>query len=294
MIYGPDDKPIDIANFVRATLKTSIFTAQPREHLYHYTTIKGVIGICKSRTIWATDLLYMNDPSEYVYASKIIDEVTKAYAATHPGFERYEPAWPNPLDLGLRVYAACFCEEKDLLSQWRGYARQGTGYAIEFSWAKLYNRSKLNGFGRVEYGEYTQKEILNQILTSLEGDVSFEHRDQDRIFREIAAGLANALLTVRAFLKSETFREEKEWRIIEFTGMSGSSQHGLKELYRPSNNLLVPYCELPLGNSDELPITKIVIGPGVPREAAESLRRFLDNTGLNSVAIEESSIRLRI
>ena len=291
MIYGPDDKPLDVANFVRATLKTSIFTAKPRQHLYHYTTIEGLMGICTSRSIRATDLLYMNDPSEYGYASKIIDEVTKEYAATHPGFEKYaRSVQRNPLDLGLRVYAACFCEEKDLLSQWRAYGRQGTGYAIEFSWAKLRINRAVDGFGRVEYDEHTQKEILNQILTSLEGDESFEHRDQHEIFAGIASGLTNALLPVRAFLKSKTFREEKEWRMIEFN----FNRPDLKELYRPSNNLLVPYCELPLGNPDELAITKIVIGPSLPREAADSLRRFLDNIGLKSVAIEESSIRLRL
>lgn len=30
------------------------------------------------------------------------------------------------------LYAACFSEEKDLLSQWRGYANNGAGVAIGF------------------------------------------------------------------------------------------------------------------------------------------------------------------
>jgi len=233
----------------------------------------------------------MNDISEHVYANKVVEEFTKAYAESHPGFEAYRWAClTNPLELGLDVYAACFCEEGDLLSQWRSYARQGTGYALEFSWAKLRNRFPLNRLGRVEYSGNAQKEILGQIVSSLASGSSGAQGDQDRRFSTIAAGLANALLTVRAFLKAETFREEKEWRVIAFPGADE-----FEELYRPSNNLVVPYCRLPLGTPDELAITKVVIGPSLhPKAAAHSLRRFLDSVGLAGVAIDASPIPLRV
>src|ERR1700730_12689181 len=165
----------DPPDFVRATLATSIFSAEPPNHVYHYTTIDGLVGICTSRTIWATNLLYMNDASEYVYASKVVEEFTRIYAEKNPGFERYQWAYQqNPLELDLHVYAACFCEEGDLLSQWRSYARQATGYAIEFSWAKLRNRFALNRLGRVEYSEHSQREVLNQIVNSLLDDPSLQ------------------------------------------------------------------------------------------------------------------------
>jgi hypothetical protein len=276
---------------VRATLATSIFTAEPPLHVYHYTTIEGVVGICRSRTIWASDVLYMNDTSEYTYSKRIVDEVTKAYIASRPGFQKYEYACHlNPLDNGLRVYAACFCEEKDLLSQWRAYAHQGAGYAIEFSWTKLHNRFPSNRMGRVEYAEPTQKEVIKQIMTSLAADVPNEGPDERVFFGRIAGGLANALLTVRAFLKSATFREEREWRIIAFYGTDTS-----EEMYRSYNGVLVPYCALPLGNVDELPITSIIVGPTLhPKSAEASLRRFLDTVGLASVAIEVSQTPLRM
>lgn len=286
-----DPSEDDLPDFVRATLSTSIFTTEPPEHVYHYTTIEGVLGICKSQKIWATDLSYMNDTSEYVYASRIIEEVTQAYTASQPRFGAYRNCCHRtPLDLGLRVYAASFCEEKDLLSQWRAYANHGTGYAIEFSWLKIRDKFPQNRIGRVEYSDGTQNEILRQILNSLGGDLLVDGAAQDAHFANVAAGLANALLTVRAFLKSPTFREEKEWRIIAFDGTDTR-----EELYRTSGNMLVPYCALPLGNPDELPITKIVIGPSLnPRAAECSLRRFLDSIGLKNVAIEVSPIPLRL
>jgi hypothetical protein len=233
----------------------------------------------------------MNDASEYIYANQIIQEVTRAYATSHPGLERYQRVYQlNSPDLGVDVYAACFCEDGDLLSQWRSYARQGAGYAIEFSWAKLREKFALNRLGKVEYAEDAQKNVLNQILNSLAHNVSSVEPDLDARHASIAGGLANALITVRAFLKSPTFREEKEWRVIAFHGTDTR-----EELYRQSNNILVPYCALPLGNLDELPITKIVIGPSLhPKAAQYSLRRFLDSSGLARVAIEVSPIPIRV
>jgi hypothetical protein len=54
---------------------------------------------------------------------------------------------------------------------------------------------KPDRIGRVEYSEHAQKEVTNQILTSLAGDVSAEHRDEGALFARIAGGVANAVLT---------------------------------------------------------------------------------------------------
>jgi hypothetical protein len=177
---------------------------------------------------------------------------------------------------------------KDLLSQWRAYARHCTGYAIEFSWGKLRNSFPVNRLGRVEYDEHRQKEILDQVLFYLK-DANSGNEAQHATSR-IGAGFINALFVIRGFLKSPTFREEKEWRIIAFHGTDTK-----QELYRARNGILVPYCALPIGDADDCPITKIVIGPGMdPKAAAHSLRRFLDNVGLTSVAVEASTIPLSI
>lgn len=36
--------------------------------LYHYTTSRGLLGILESRTIFATDMLYLNDSREHIRA----------------------------------------------------------------------------------------------------------------------------------------------------------------------------------------------------------------------------------
>ncbi len=35
--------------------------------VYHYTTAAGLLGICTSKKIWATDIRYLNDSEEFQY-----------------------------------------------------------------------------------------------------------------------------------------------------------------------------------------------------------------------------------
>ena len=36
--------------------------------LYHYTSLEGLLGIIESKSIWATNVLYLNDASELNYS----------------------------------------------------------------------------------------------------------------------------------------------------------------------------------------------------------------------------------
>jgi Protein of unknown function (DUF2971) len=171
----------DAPAFVRAAVDTAIFSTEHCESVYHYTTLEGLMGICESRCIWATDVLYMNDASEYVYAQSVIDDVISAYSVKHPEFAQYKYIFENPLNVYLEVYAACFCERKDLLSQWRAYAKHGTGYAIEFSWQSLLRSFPVNRLGRVEYVEKEQKNILEQMLEYLSCDITLRQAPEGQM-----------------------------------------------------------------------------------------------------------------
>ena len=47
--------------------------------LYHYTNVKGLMGILDSQCLWATDFRYTNDLSEIRYAKGIMKKVAMAY-----------------------------------------------------------------------------------------------------------------------------------------------------------------------------------------------------------------------
>jgi hypothetical protein len=99
--------------------------------VYHYCGPDGLLGILRSRQIWATSMRHLNDTSEQMYAAEQIRSIlgciareTSADAAALPAallIDRAEEAIS---------YVACFSEHDDLLSQWRAYAPPGGGFAL--------------------------------------------------------------------------------------------------------------------------------------------------------------------
>ena len=98
------------------------------ERLWHYTSGSGAKGIFESRTLWAGHLRYMSDTSEVGHAMSVSREVVerlKRELSEHQGalqrWTEYVTDSP-PKSWAPNVFAVSFSEERDLLSQWRGYA----------------------------------------------------------------------------------------------------------------------------------------------------------------------------
>ena len=44
----------------------------PENPLYHYTSLEGLRGIVDSRTLWATDIRYLNDAQELHHFGQLV------------------------------------------------------------------------------------------------------------------------------------------------------------------------------------------------------------------------------
>jgi hypothetical protein len=124
----------------------------PPELLYHYTSQEGLLGIISSSSLWATNISYMNDATEFdlflgLIRDRLFDELqnremealhfaesnpTRSLRANHMK-ERAHILWQitNKIS-GSSICITCFCEHGDLLSQWRGYTGGGYGYSLTF------------------------------------------------------------------------------------------------------------------------------------------------------------------
>jgi hypothetical protein len=95
---------------------TCIFPQAEPKHVYHYTTIDGLTGILSSGKLWATDLSYVNDATEYVYADILIEDAVRTLKPTPFFNDVLKVLWQDSRTLGFDVYAACFCQSGNLLS----------------------------------------------------------------------------------------------------------------------------------------------------------------------------------
>jgi len=111
--------------------------------LWHYTDAGGLLGIVQDELLWATDTRFLNDATELHYGLDLARDSLRGYAA-HAGLKlntvRFLTGLADPdqadvpgfLRAHLDIYVTCFCQDGDLLSQWRAYAGRDSagGYAL--------------------------------------------------------------------------------------------------------------------------------------------------------------------
>jgi hypothetical protein len=153
------------------------------------------------------------------------------------------------------VFVSCFCEQGDLLSQWRGYGAGTSGVSIGFKAKELRSRSQLaQADYSIQAALYDTETIRNIVMLRYlqavakittdhlgEWDVSVDQmieyiRSSDAM-RDFMAGTAvNAIR-----MKHEGFHEECEWRAVVSLPSSGNAQ--LVD-FRSGPLTLTPYVEI--------------------------------------------------
>ena len=272
--------------------------------LYHYTDVAGLIGICSSRSLWATNLRFMNDAKELAHSWKLVLDVlaeAKSRAKVPAQLELIEEIqrttsaqWAGYPDF----YAVSFSADGDLLSQWRGYGSSGGGYAIGFDAAALVRpRSPYpqpeRFLNRVLYDEATQLRILRN--TSEAMLALFATVDPGSDLTEARARTFSALGELVGFafsFKDPAWAEEQEWRAV--CVVPDGEHRGVR--FRPGDRVAVPYVSLEMGTGPDsrLPIREIVQGSTVDTETSvRSLELLLASNGHSNVDITTSSVPLR-
>lgn len=192
----------------------------PEKFLYHYTSREVFWLIMESESFLARHIMFSNDYEENMIGKK---KITQA-VGSEEGCLTESEALP---------FMICFCEEGDLLSQWRGYAKEGV--ALEFDFSKgLYGMKE----GYSSYYCYT---VMNYdsdteyILKNMDDDVivnaiaspysviytKSEMQDVDNIKTKIDQIVKNAennrqqrITGMIPYIKNDKFAEEKEYRLI--------------------------------------------------------------------------------
>lgn len=273
--------------------------------LYHYTDVAGVIGICSSGSLWATNLRFMNDARELAHAWKLMHDVlaeARAQARLPAQLQLVEEIERTMSAQGggyPDFYSVSFGANGDLLSQWRGYGSSGGGYALGFDAAGLVSPPSPypqpeRFLNRVIYDEPTQLRILRDVseaMLALFATVDPTGPGLTEARARVFSALGEVVGFVFSF-KDPAWAEEQEWRAVYL--VPNGELEGVQ--FRPRGGVAVPYVNLPMGTDPDgrLPIREVVLGPRVDTDTAvRSLELLLASNGYPDVDITVSSVPLR-
>ncbi len=253
--------------------------------IYHYTNVGGLIGIISSGRLWATSTSYLNDKNEIYHAKRIIKSEITSFAENGGEISKeiIRRVANNYDDSSIinDYYIVCFCENGDLLSQWRSYSSNGEGFSLGIH-SKLIGQSPSSPYirlRRVIYDELIQRQhvrlILNEIFSLIErayGQASIASLDQQTILPALCSLISSHLNECSFTFKDSSFAEEKEWRMI-------FSPQRQDVRFRQSGNLLTPYVPTELGSTDEnyplLPLAEVISGPRLDANLTRNSFRML-------------------
>lgn len=221
--------------------------------LFHYCRNPIFGNIIKNKELWMSDIVdsndynevrillpgiffaieeeYKNNPFEFKYFEQEgIDAVKSILTFSEEMIERsYQKGV-------LTSFTACFCEQGDVLSQWRGYANDGTGCSIGFSLNELKKYcDNTKGLIKLVKVEYLDRKDISRVMSEKAKSVLEYFKtiyDETEAFlykikrEKPKSDLFFALLGVNIFdyigtilidslrYKYNTFKEEKEWRMF--------------------------------------------------------------------------------
>lgn len=280
------------------TIAQSLYADTPEELLYHYTTISGFKGIVESRTLWASDVRYMNDSAELQYIVSLLQDCSESYQDHKQFLKRFIDWMIHRITNGHMVFAASFRANGNLLSQWRGYSQIGKGVSIGFKNEDILSLALANQFqlGRCIYQREKQLALINSVIETLlsispaiDVECSRDESRLDTLFNRIEADM----LRIAALLKHPSFAEEDEWRLVSPVITDYLSE---PVYFRESISMLIPFYAFPLveeavvkGLGEDkntvaqraIPIEHVFVGP-TPHStlSLNSIRLYLQKQGV--------------
>ncbi|WP_210132360.1 DUF2971 domain-containing protein [Stenotrophomonas rhizophila] len=275
------------------------FAYQPVDEksvVYHYCSPDTLLAILKSRSIRLSDVSCMNDSKELLWGLGALEETLSIGESYESQKDRLSEVFSQYMS-SVKVLAACFSTHSDMLSQWRAYGSDGSGFAIGFSGAEIC--SLPGSTVQICYDPAEQKEMwqagLAHAFTASQRDGKLDQSDFLRQFILLMLDLAS--------MKNPAFSEEGEVRLVHPVlvetreGISMMKYPAREKFHAPEiqfqmrGSTPAAFVDLPFTSGTQ-PIREIVIGPRA--EVAErSIAMLLGNLGYGPITVRKSAASYR-
>lgn len=281
--------------------------------LYHYTSQPGLLGIFASKSIWATNTHFLNDPTEFVHALASAKSVAN-YFFESDYFEAFGAMLYEHLESvkGKEIYVASFSEKPDLLSQWRGYCPGGSGYCLGFDRDALAAYCEKFGM-RLEKCLYGHGEQQSEVASVISGAMDFfptipitvqefhalpSEQKVECMFKfrqylseegegqakSAISEICEALLEMAPRFKNEGFYEEAEWRIIAQNPPQAVQ-------FRVGPSYVIPHISLDILKGNLHALQKVIVGPNPNQSrAVKAIELMVKASGYRPDIVTASNI----
>ncbi|MFD1626465.1 DUF2971 domain-containing protein [Azospirillum griseum] len=259
------------------------------EKLFHYTSVAGFEAIIRNGTLWATALPHMNDPTELIHGVEKFNEYLQQKLPILSGDLR--KFWDKCLSgtdnstirkISDQFFSISFSKKEDDLNQWRSYAKDCSGFSLEFSYDFINSYMKdpeiphkHKFFSSEIFYDYEVFHVASDKIIALTNKYASNERTNDSL--GFLINVITASLRLSFYQKNKHYREEKEWRILIYMGNEKQEQ---EIEYRTRGNSLVPYTEFNWKSATPCPLKRVWIGPAAAHDTTpESVKAFLKHHG---------------
>lgn len=279
--------------------------------MYHYADATAFKGIIEDGTVWATDILDMNDPSEIIHGIDIgkraLIELLQGKPTNYERFLNFFLRVMDPKHLREIAFITAFCasyKENDL-NQWRAYGSFGSGFSIGFkvrdferSWQESIAQSGAGSIGAwtMSYKDAQLFDRHVELFRMAEpyidrykfGELS---QQVEKYYNGLIGTIGANLISASASHKHEAYKEEEEYRILQLFGL-GYDHSQTK--FRYCRNKLSRYIEFNWKSVCPESLTSIWIGP-TNNTTKNDIQDYLRLFGIkHQVEIKKSDIPFRL
>jgi len=292
-----------------------LYSPDEGDMLYHYCSTSTFHAIASNATIRHSDINMLNDALETRWAYSIFEEAATRLIK-RVGVKEDAPEITvdfidsiddilSPSQLIAHPFISCFSLEPDILSQWRAYADDGSGFAVGFD-ARMIRAQIPATFLCVLYDKEQQiQEMMVALIVIYTTKMSLGEKWHGRFFIDCML-----LAVFMTSLKHPTFAEEKEVRavrvidvephgnLLRFVDKGGKVNDNVKVEGTPvsfqvRDNHLSAYTDVPLCPAEtETPLKKLILGPK-NSSAHGNLQLFLGGLGYTDIEIGHSETSYR-
>lgn len=257
--------------------------------LFHYTSAAGLQGIIETKSIWATDHRFLNDPSEFTHGWAIVIAALKRRKAeldqiSTEVWHSIEALREHSERGGVFAFVGSLTSEGDLLSQWRGYGG-GRGFAIGFNEDWLLQNAAAQGFDihPVVYDPPDQQRAAEDVVALL---LKLLSEKPTMFLTDVMQQWWKHALKVALVLKDKNFNEERESRLV-WIGLGWPPE--LRTRFTGAG--IVPYLSCKLDkvlinvpqHPNNIGIEEIIVGPALGRQQLAAVDALQHRNGMRTI-----------